>query len=130
MSIIRSKTFRAIAEVVVPETSGLDAAGWVAFERIIENALAKRPAAMRRQLAAFLRLLNVASLVRYLRPLHTLNAAQRTALLSRFQDSPLLLLRRGFWGVRTLVFMGYYARPEAAAQIGYAANARGWEVRR
>ena len=36
---------------------------------------------------------------------------------------PLLLLRRGFWGLRTLVFLGYYARPEAAAEIGYRADA-------
>ena len=42
----------------------------------------------------------------------------------------MLAVRRGFWGLRTLVFMGYYARPEAAAAIGYRADVRGWEARR
>jgi hypothetical protein len=42
----------------------------------------------------------------------------------------MLLLRRGIWGLRTLAFMAYYERPEAAAEIGYRATARGWEARR
>jgi hypothetical protein len=56
--------------------------------------------------------------------------AGRVRCLLRFQDSPILLLRRGFWGLRTLAFMGYYGRAEAAAGIGYAASAAGWEARR
>jgi hypothetical protein len=51
-------------------------------------------------------------------------------LLRGIENSRLLLLRRGIWGLRTLVFMGYYARPEAAAALGYAAAPRGWELRR
>ncbi len=39
-------------------------------------------------------------------------------------------LRRGFWGLRTLALMGYYARPAAAASVGYHADPRGWEARR
>ena len=46
------------------------------------------------------------------------------------QDAPLLLLRRGFWGLRTLIFMGYYGRDAARDAIGYRADPRGWEIRR
>ena len=59
-----------------------------------------------------------------------LDVARRTRFLLALQNSPVLLLRRGIWGLRTLVFMGYYGRPEAAALIGYRADARGWEARR
>ena len=41
-----------------------------------------------------------------------------------------LLLRRGCWGLRTLVLMGYYGRPDASSEIGYRADPRGWEARR
>ena len=102
-------------------------AQWQAFDQLIANALAKRPAGMRRQLALFIRLLNVISLLRFWKPLHRLELRKRTQFLNGIQNSKLLLFRRGFWGVRTLVFMGYYARPEAAALVGYAASPRGWE---
>jgi hypothetical protein len=32
--------------------------------------------------------------------------------------------------VRTLVYMGYYARPAARAEVGYRATTEGWEGRR
>ena len=48
----------------------------------------------------------------------------------RVERSRVLLLRRGFWGLRTLVMLGYYGRPEAARAIGYRASPLGWEARR
>ena len=41
-----------------------------------------------------------------------------------------LLVRNGFWGLRALVLLGYYGQTETAREIGYAAQARGWEARR
>jgi len=38
------------------------------------------------------------------------------------------IIRVGFWGLRTLALLGYYARPEAAQEIGYTADPRGWEA--
>ena len=51
-------------------------------------------------------------------------------MLETLQDAPVLLLRRGIWGLRTLAFMGYYTRPDAQRAIGYRADPRGWEARR
>src|SRR5207244_1401337 len=56
--------------------------------------------------------------------------ARRARFLDSLQTSRLLLARRGIWGLRTLVLMGYYGRPRAAAAIGYRADPRGWEARR
>jgi len=124
-----SHQFRVLAEAVVPESADLDEAGWASFHRIIAHALAQRPPKMQRQLRLFLRILNIMSLLRYGRTLSGLPVAARTRFLERIQDSRLLLFRRGFWGVRTLILMGYYARPEAMALIGYGANVRGWQAR-
>ena len=130
MSIASTATFHAIAEAVVPETAQLSAAEWKAFEALIDTALARRPAAMRRQLGVFIRLLNLLARFRHGHSLEQLPLAQRAQFLTRIQNSRLLLFRRGFWGIRTLVFMGYYARPECAGTVGYAAAPRGWELRR
>lgn len=128
--MIRTDSFRSIAEAVVPETRTMSAEQWREFGDVIEAALARRPPAMRRQLALFMKILNLLSLLRHRRSLSALSFEQRTAFLSQIENSKLLLFRRGFWGIRTLVFMGYYARPSCAGALGYAAAARGWELRR
>lgn len=122
------RPFRAIAETVVPEAAGLDEAGWDELEAIVERALAGRPPALQRQLRLFIRLIGLAPVARHGRTFAALEPAQRSRLLAGLQASPLLLLRRGFWGLRTLIYMGYYARDAAAKEIGYHASAAGWEA--
>jgi len=115
---------------VVPEAARLDEAGWTALEAIIEHALALRPPRLRRQLRTLISLLQWLPLLRYGRRLTALDFTRRARVLAAVQDAPVLLLRRGFWGLRTLILMGYYARLEARAEIGYHAEARGWGARR
>jgi hypothetical protein len=123
-------TFRAIAVAVVPEASALDEDGWSALEALVEKTLARRPATMQRQVVAFIRAIEHLPRLRWGRGFTALRPEERTRFLSGLEHAPLLLLRHGFWGLRTLVLFGYYARPEAAAEIGYRADARGWEARR
>lgn len=122
-------TFRAVARTVVPETASLDESGWTRLESIVEQALAERPPRMRRQLVVFIRLIDGMGVLRHGRRFAALGLEARMALLHRLEDSPVLLLRRGFWGLRTLVYMGWYAQPATAEHIGYAAHLRGWSGR-
>jgi hypothetical protein len=122
--------FRAIALTVVPESASLEAAEWRAAEDVIEDFLAERPAGIRRQLQLLIRAIDLLPLLRYGRRFTALDASRRLAFLEAMQRFPALLVRRGVWGLRTLVFMGYYGRPTMGAAIGYRADARGWEARR
>ncbi len=122
--------FRAVATTVVPEAASLDADGWMELERIVEQALTSRPPRLQRQLVILIRAIEWLPLLRYGRRFTQLEGERRARVLVALQESPLLLLRRGFWGLRTLALMGYYARPAAAASIGYRADPRGWEARR
>ena len=119
----------AIARSVVPETASLDDRGWGVLEHTIATALAARDERTRRQVIAFVRLLDVLPVLRYGRRLAHLPSRQRTAFLERIERSSVLLVRRGFWGVRTLIFMGYYTQPEIVSAIGYRAAPGGWAVR-
>jgi hypothetical protein len=123
------RTLYAIATTIVPEASALDDRAWAEVHAVIDAAVAARDARVRRQLATFLRLLQVLPIPRYGRPLTSLNARQRRDFLEWIERSPLLVVRRGFWGIRTLVFMGYYTRADVAAAIGYRASADGWKAR-
>ena len=121
--------FRALTSTFVPEAAGLDERGWAEAEAIVETFLASKSESVRRQVALLVRLLQLLPILRWGRPFTALDAGRRTRFLGALQDAPLLLLRRGIWGLRTLAFMGYYARPDAAATIGYRADRRGWEAR-
>ena len=122
--------FRALAGTVVPEAERLDEKGWRDLTTLVEEALADRPPGLRRQLLMLIRLLGFLPCLRFGRTFMALDPGRRLRFLESIQESPLLLLRRGLWGFRTLVLLGYYGRPEAAAEIGYRADPRGWAVRR
>jgi hypothetical protein len=122
--------FRAIAITMVPDAALLDEKAWRDVDASIAHALAKRPAAVRRQLALLVRLLDTLPVFRWGRRFRHLGAGRRARFLDAMQYSPLLLLRRGVWGLRTLVFLAYYARPEVQIGLGYQATPRGWHARR
>jgi hypothetical protein len=122
--------FRAVTETVVPEAVALSPEEWRALESIVEEALAPRPASIKRQIRLLVRVIDAAGLLFSGRRFTSLDRSRRTRVLRAFQDAPLLLLRRGFWGLRTLALMGYYARQAAAIEIGYDARPGGWGARR
>ena len=117
---------RAIASVVLPTPNALDEEGWKRAEAIMEQALAPRPDGVKRQLQIFLRLVNVLPVVTTGRTLEKLPFQRRVVFLQRLQRSPLLPVRRGMWGVRTLIFMGYYTQESVRNGIGYRADPWGW----
>lgn len=122
-------TFRAFAETVVPELSSMTDAGWMEIEATVEHALAQRPVRMRRQIGLLLRVLEHLPRARHGRGFSGLDAGRRTAIVDALQHAPVKLVRRGIWGLRTLVLMGTYTREETMAQVGYRASPRGWDAR-
>jgi hypothetical protein len=129
-TLIADPTFRAFAVTVAPSMSGLDEAGWAAVGATIEHALARRPLRMRRQLGLLLRVIGGLPRARYGRGFAALDADRRAAFIAALERSRIKLVRRGVWGLRTLVLMGYYTRPRTMAEVGYRADARGWAARR
>ncbi|MGH7560802.1 MAG: hypothetical protein ACRENB_07265 [Gemmatimonadales bacterium] len=128
-SLITSRTrptLRALAGVFVPESRALDEAGWRSFERIVESGLASRPRALVRRIRVFLSLLDLAARVRHGRRLSGLPHSDASRLVGRFAASPLLGFRKGVWGLRTLVFLGYYGDQARSASLGYRGTAAGW----
>lgn len=123
-------TFRALAEAFVPETAGLSEPDWAEVAAIVEGMLAGQPGRRRVQLRLLISLVNVLAMLRYGRPATRLDSERRTRLLETLSRAPILLLRRGVWGLRTLVMMGYYARSAGAAATGYRVSPQGWAARR
>ena len=112
----------------MPEIVELDETGWARLLEIAESALSARPPGVRRQVVLLVRALDSLALIRHGWRLATLDPARRRRFLDSMQRSRLLLVRRGVWGLRSLVFMGYYAHPEIHEQLGYRARPEGWEA--
>lgn len=119
-------TFRAVVRAAVPFAADLDPDDLRAGEATVDAALAGRPASVRRQIGLFLRVLDLAALLLRRRRFASLGAADARAVLERLERAPLLLLRRGTWGLRTLAYMAVYTRDSVRRTIGYGATPGGW----
>ena len=120
-SLSREKTefLRVLATRIVPETTDLDGAGLDRFFAIIDDALASREPSVRQQFATFLSVVKWAPLPRYGGPFDKLSGDRQDAVLRWFEDCPVGLLRSGTWGLKAMVFMGYYGQPETNHLVGY-----------
>lgn len=119
----------AAAEVIVPRFARFDDPQRAAFASIVDTAVAQRPAGVLRQFGLFLHVVDLMPVARYGRRFRSLDATRRARLLAALQDSRILPLRRGVWGLRTMVMMGCYAQPGVQAEVGYRAHPRGWLAR-
>ena len=112
--------FMLVAETVTPETAALDAGGRARMLDIVDGALMDRDPAVRRQFGTLLGVIRLAPLLRWGRPFDRLDGDRRSAVLRWFESCPIGLLRKGFWGLKVMVFMGYYGRQASWNEIGYA----------
>jgi len=116
---------RALGHTLVPETRGLSAERQARFFAIIDTMLATRPRRVVRLLRVFLVVLRWFPLLRFGGRLDRLDEKRRTKALCWFEDCPSVSVRTGFWSVKTLIYMGYYAQPEVAAELGYTPSRTG-----
>jgi hypothetical protein len=120
MSDKRSAFFQLVAASITPEVAALDDDGRARMNAIVDTALLDRDAATRSQLGTFLDVIRLAPVVRFGRTFDGLDRDRRDRVLRWFESCPVSLLRKGFWGLKALVFMGYYGQPENWKEIGYA----------
>lgn len=107
----------------------MDEERWRLAEATVSHALAGRPSSVRRQIGLFLKVLDWLAFLRHGRGLARLEPAATLRILEALERAPVLLLRRGVWGLRTLVFMGVWTQREAKTDVGYVASLGGWEDR-
>ena len=116
----KAEFLRVLAARIVPETAELDSAGMSRLIGLIDEALLERPSSVRRQFGTYLGLLRWAPLARFGGPFEKLSTDRQDAVLRWFESCPVGLLRAGFWGLKVLIFMGYYGQPETNVVVGYA----------
>ena len=119
--------FWVMACRLAPGCGGLAAGERTRVLAIIREAIGSRPISMRRQFKIFLAVIRLAG---YFSggSFERLRPDKQDAILRWFQDSPIPLLRKGFWGLKTLTYMGYYGRPEIGPSLHYQPSKNGNEL--
>lgn len=123
------RTFRVAARVMSPEAAPSTEDEWAECEGLIALRLADLPVNRRRQMLGFVQALPALSAALTGRTFARLPATRALTLLHRLEASPVAALRRGVWGLRTLVFAGVYGRPATAIATGWRPHNDGWEGR-
>lgn len=113
----------------VPEAAGLPPASLERLLAQVDARLAAEEPGLGRRLRLFVQVMHFFPLVGYGRTFAGLSPARRTEFFARVERSRFPLFRVGLWGLRTLLFLGWYGDPEVQARLGYRPDPRGWEAR-
>ena len=122
--------FLKAAERIVPEIRSLTPAQQDDFLEIVDKMLCGRQPMLRRQFALFLSIVRWMPVLRYGKRWDSLDEKSRDDVLRRFQNAPIYLLRKGFWGLKTMVFVGYYGRPMVYEGLHYTPSMEGNDMLR
>ncbi len=117
--------FERVARRVAPGVAALGDEERTRFLTIVDEALMERPPGMRRQLLLFLVIIRWLPVLRWGTTFERLDGTRQDAMLRFFQDGPVDAFRKGFWGLKALIFMGYYGREAAWAEVGYEPDLEG-----
>ena len=123
-----ARQIQPILATFIPATAQLTLAELAPVLARVDERLADEPPALQRQLRLFVRILWWLPLFTNLRTMGSLSAPARVRLLSWLQDCPVTKLRLGLWGLRTLLFLGWYGDPAVQAKLGYRPNIGGWDA--
>lgn len=92
---------------------------------IMRTAVAERPPVLQFQLRLFLWFLRWCPLLAFGGRLERLNESEQEAFLTGLENAPVALVRKGFWGLKALIYMGYYGRAGAGERLGYQRDLQG-----
>ncbi len=93
--------------------------------RLIDVAVSQRDQSMQRQLGLFLWVIRVVARLRGLRRIERLSPEKLDSLMRWLERNPVSLVRKGFWGVKALILLGYYGQGPIRQALGYLPKLRG-----
>jgi hypothetical protein len=108
-----------LAERIVPESASSPASVRQRLAAIVDHQLDQQPPGQQFQFKLLLFALRWMTVPVTLHTLENLPPRWQDYILRRLEAAPLTILRVGIWGVKTLVFMGYYGQPLVTAGISY-----------
>ncbi|MBI2521218.1 MAG: hypothetical protein HYV97_12395 [Bdellovibrio sp.] len=117
--------FEAIQAILLPRFAVMDSDGINRSRNLLNNFLASKALSVLLKIALFLHIIDGISFFYGLHCFRHLPPHKQKAVMSFLFNSPIPLLRKGFWGINTLAKMGVYGQTELYADIGYKVKIQG-----
>lgn len=108
-----------LASSIVPEAVELTYAQRKRLRLIVRFMLCRRSGMERVQVRVFLFLIGWLPALVFLRPFERIPEGVQDWILRRLEAARIRLVRAGFWGLKTLIFMGYFGQHDIVRAIGY-----------
>ena len=114
------RTFRAIAECIVPSESDVAGASGSAALMLADAAIADRPVQDQKLIRLFLVIIEWLPLFRFGRRFSKLSRAKQMRVLAFFESNRVMpKFRAGFFGVKTFALLGFYGHDGTFAELEY-----------
>ena len=111
--------FQALQHCLIPRSQKFNDVQKQDSIKLVNDFVGKMPAATQRKLSLFFKVINLISVATGSHLFQNLSSEKRTKVMHLFFDSPVGLLRKGFWGVSTLVKLSVFGQPSLYTDIGY-----------
>lgn len=115
----RLQRFESLQKCLVPRSKTFNRQQAQRSRDTVNHLLSQQSPTAQRKLAVFLVLFDIVTSLRYAKLFKNLSDDQQAQTLKFFFDSPIGLLRKGFWGLNTLARLGVYSQTELHQELGY-----------
>lgn len=112
-------TFLAIVSRIVPRDGDLPAAETPETVRVADRLMAEKEPAVQADFRKFLAVFEWLALLLHGKRFSRLAPDKQDLYMRLWEDSPARKMRQGFWGAKTLSYIGFYSRPESWDETGY-----------
>lgn len=122
MILLTGKTlsrFNAIQACLTPRSQRFTPDERQASITLINDLMNDKPAGIHFKIRIFLMAIDVLSVFFGLRTFKNLEAKKQNTIMNFLFDSPVPILRKGFWGLNTLCKLGVYGQESLHEEIGY-----------
>ena len=117
----------AVTRRIAPPVADLPESEQAKIIQTVDETLGKRDGKIQKQFNLFLKVLRLSTIIPYGKSMDRLSDERMDQKLRRFQDHPIEKMRLGFWGMKTMVYMGFYGDPERYASFSYQPSLHGNE---
>jgi hypothetical protein len=131
LSLARARFLLHLAGIIVPEINSVDVEVRLALVAAVQCLVGRQGRRRQIEFAALLIVLEWGTVLFTLRRFQRLSLSRQCRVLRWFESAPLQLLRVGCWGLKALVFAGYYSQEVVVRRVRYRPDfERGNEILR
>ncbi|MCP3924444.1 MAG: hypothetical protein GY714_17870 [Desulfobacterales bacterium] len=108
----------ALISTIIPEATDLT------MKNFLDMVEVKSPV-VKKQFKLFLTVIQIISIIRYLKKFELLNPEKREKLFRFLENFPVGKIRLGFWGLRSMVLLSHYGSHAHSKKIGFTGPTKG-----